>query len=384
MLGISCCRRPKVVCLNGLAYWNEKRFPFMDRLRYCWWSRDIRSPVSTSNIIWEGEKVWSLGASWKLIYSWPPRTDTFVYTDCVLSTFTELGKPIQCPPQTDTPSVKHAEVIRGIAGVSFHLCQSVVRKVYVGIALIQGLLPMWEVYGMSSTFTHPREGHSNSRRMEHGRGRLATCHSDTFRNEHHHRKWTMNEMDIFSASHVSLPESCEVSNTKNNQQANLLYHFLHFFHQFSNLHSNLPTSKSTRNLSLRLSWGCTFDFFADAEFWWRIFEWFQKGWRSDPDNSWISCRWSLWGDHSKTSTFWFYLFIVSFCWFPGVGIYNFRIFWTSTGVFFSVGFWRWSQAYHRLKKVLLCKVIVPWLDLLPSSNLFRIVSTQDVSSQTPT
>ena len=79
-----------------------------------------------------------------------------------------------------------------------------------------------------------------------------------------------------------------------------------------------------------------------------------------------------------------YLFIVSFCWFPGVGIYNFRIFWTSTGVFFSVGFWRWSQAYHRLKKVLLCKVIVPWLDLLPSSNLFRIVSTKDVSSQTPT
>ena len=35
MLGISCCRRPKVVCLNGLAYWNEKRFPFVDRLRYC-------------------------------------------------------------------------------------------------------------------------------------------------------------------------------------------------------------------------------------------------------------------------------------------------------------------------------------------------------------
>ena len=35
------CRRPKLVCLNGLAYWNEKRLPLMDRLRFSWWYREF-------------------------------------------------------------------------------------------------------------------------------------------------------------------------------------------------------------------------------------------------------------------------------------------------------------------------------------------------------
>lgn len=213
-----------------------------------WWigwdsADDIGSSVSTSNIIWEGKKVWSL---WAIIGD-------------------RYQERWQLPPQT-----WNMQKLLGVVPAShftYDVNLRLVREVYVGLAFIQGLLPMWEVYGMSNTFTHPREGHSNSRRMENGRGRLATYHSGTFRNKHHNRKWTMNWDAYFSASHVSLPgylyilrASCFSGATKQAQCPNFLGPVkfqkkttnskLITFSIFSITSPTcIPTSKSTRNSS---------------------------------------------------------------------------------------------------------------------------------------